>query len=332
MIPSGYLDSPVADALVYQHGFNAEGWASTRSGRPWKKVRLYTGDDVIGETSLPFSRPDVAADYGPSMDKVGFALYCTINEALRDRDSIEIHCRAEYADGPGESFGARTLRLSQLDYRQHGHGHLMFDGPKDVLRREHVYGSGPPAYNSEPSIVELIMRYVKPGDSVLDVGCGIGAYARALQPLGVAWTGCEARADYVQTMLEGGLNAVHVTGALPFANDTFDAAICIEVLEHVDEYHAFLAEIARVVRGKAVFSVPNFAAIPITSAFYAVPWHLLEADHKNFFTTQSLRTVLAQHFEHVETFEYGPLSLMKSLDGLAINNHVFAVAGRADVV
>ena len=176
------------------------------------------------------------------------------------------------------------------------------------------------------------MRYLKPGDNVLDVGCGIGAYARALQPLGISWTGCERREDFVAMMREGGLNAVLSKDGLPFPDRSFDAAICIEVLEHVEDFHAFLAEIARVVRGRTLFSVPNFGAIPVTSAFYAVPWHMLEADHKNFFTTNSLRELLQQYFARVETFEYGALPLMQSLDGLPINNHVFAVADSAGLV
>ena len=45
---------------------------------------------------------------------------------------------------------------------------------------------------------------------------------------------------------------------LPFADDTFDAAICIHVLEHVEEDRAAMSEIHRVLRpgGWALISVP----------------------------------------------------------------------------
>lgn len=322
----GHLDSPLPDALVYQHGFEAAGWAPTYGGRPWTKVRVLCGETVIGETAIPLARPDVAAAFGPKMENVGFALHCTLPEPLRATENISIRCSASYPGDIVTEFGGRTLRLSHFDYRQHGHGYVYSDLPIGVLKRNNIYGSGPPAPDAHHSVVELIMRYLKAGDSVLDVGCGIGAYARALEPLGILWTGCENRPDFVSTMREGGLNAVLAEDSLPFPNGAFDAAICIEVLEHVEDYESFLSEITRVVRGRVLFSVPNFGAIPVTAAFYAIPWHMLEADHKNFFTTKSLSELLLRHFARVETFEYGPLTLMQSLDGLPINNHVFAVA------
>lgn len=36
-----------------------------------------------------------------------------------------------------------------------------------------------------------------------------------------------------------------------------------------------------------------------------IPWHLLEGDHKNFFTRTSLRTLLQRYFRQVEIFSYG---------------------------
>lgn len=332
MTQLGYLDSPLADTLVYQHGFEAAGWAPTWEGRPWQAVRVLRGDEVIGETELRLKRPDVAAVFGSEMEHVGFALYCTLPERLRASEVIDIRCQVVYQDDVVKEFGSRTLRLSHFDYRQHGHGYIYSDLWNSVLARNQIYGSGPPAPDAHQLVVDLIMRYLKPGDAVLDVGCGIGAYARALEPLGIVWTGCESRADFVSTMHENGLNAVLALDGLPFPNGSFDAAICIEVLEHVEDYGKFLAEIARVVRGRTLFSVPNFGAIPVTAAFYAIPWHMLEADHKNFFTTKSLRELLGRYFERVETFEYGPLTLMQSLDGLPINNHVFAVADSAEFV
>jgi len=44
---------------------------------------------------------------------------------------------------------------------------------------------------------------------------------------------------------------------LPFADADFDAALCLEVLEHIDEPRAFLAEIRRVAPRQLIVSVPN---------------------------------------------------------------------------
>jgi len=44
---------------------------------------------------------------------------------------------------------------------------------------------------------------------------------------------------------------------LPFADDSFDLAVCLEVLEHVQEPSMGMSELARVTRGRVLMSVPN---------------------------------------------------------------------------
>ena len=128
-------------------------------------------------------------------------------------------------------------------------------------------------------------------------------------------------------MRADGLDARLATSErLPFEDGSFDAAIAVEVLEHLREPEPFVREICRVAPNEAYFSVPNFEAIPITSAFYALPWHMLEPDHWNFFSRASLKATLQECYRHVEVFEYGPLPLMRSLDGLTVYNHLFAIA------
>jgi hypothetical protein len=55
-----------------------------------------------------------------------------------------------------------------------------------------------------------------------------------------------------------------------------------------------------------------------------VPWHLLEGDHKNFFTRPSLRRLLGEHFANVEILTYAPLPL-RTPEGLPLHNHLFAI-------
>jgi SAM-dependent methyltransferase len=44
---------------------------------------------------------------------------------------------------------------------------------------------------------------------------------------------------------------------LPFANDSFDAVVCLEVLEHLHDPELALLELTRVARSWLVLSVPN---------------------------------------------------------------------------
>ena len=172
----------------------------------------------------------------------------------------------------------------------------------------------------------LLKRYIAPGETVLDVGCGVGAYADGLIAHGVDWTGCEAAAPLCATVIARGLPCVQVIdNHLPFEDAAFDRSICIEVLEHIPQPAHFVAEIARVTREAAYFSVPNAELIPLMRPLGAVPWHLLELDHKNFFSRYSLEHLLRRYFMHVEILQYGPLSI-KSIEGLPLPCHLFAVA------
>ena len=81
---------------------------------------------------------------------------------------------------------------------------------------------------------------------VLNVGSGLDA-----QPFGRRVVRLDQYAP--EPTVRGDLHA-----ALPFVDRSFDAAVCTEVLEHVEDARFVLAEIARVVRpgGQVLVSVP----------------------------------------------------------------------------
>jgi hypothetical protein len=114
---------------------------------------------------------------------------------------------------------------------------------------------------------------------------------------------------------------------LPCGDAEYDSAICIEVLEHTANPEKFVAEISRIIRDRALFSVPNLELLPYLYDWRVVPWHLLEGDHKNFFTRASLRALLTRFFRHVEIFPYGEHPL-RTRDDIPLYVHLFAVADK----
>jgi ubiquinone/menaquinone biosynthesis C-methylase UbiE len=105
---------------------------------------------------------------------------------------------------------------------------------------------------------------VGPYDSLLDVGYGCGVFfpelaRRARRLVGIDIHGESAR---VEAMLETlGLSAELRDGSLfqlPFADDEFDALVCLSVLEHITDFDTAFGEFARVLRpgGVAVFGFP----------------------------------------------------------------------------
>jgi 2-polyprenyl-3-methyl-5-hydroxy-6-metoxy-1,4-benzoquinol methylase len=101
--------------------------------------------------------------------------------------------------------------------------------------------------------------------SVLDVGCGEGVLAQRF----ALRLGADARVvgiDLEEESLQAGWAAhpapnlsyrVVEASELPFADDEFDVASAIEVLEHVPEPARTLAEMARCARGHLLVSVPR---------------------------------------------------------------------------
>ena len=105
---------------------------------------------------------------------------------------------------------------------------------------------------------------LKPGAWVLDLGCGEGRHVHGLHVLGgINVVGLDRDGPSLDKAREGldMLPAATATTAFvegdayrtPFADATFDAVICSEVLEHLEDYHAALAEIARVLKPGGVF-------------------------------------------------------------------------------
>ena len=97
---------------------------------------------------------------------------------------------------------------------------------------------------------------------VLDIGAGQGALSKRLQDAGANVSACDVVPEQFDVP---GVRFRPVTsdGNLPFDNGEFDAAIAIEVLEHIDGHDRFFAEVARVLRpgGRVMFTTPNILSL-----------------------------------------------------------------------
>ena len=105
------------------------------------------------------------------------------------------------------------------------------------------------------------------GKSVLDVGCGAGLLCEPLARLGGEVTGVDAAAENVavaSTHAEGvGLDIRYMAGEVGALDiGTFDLVTCVEVIEHVADKRAFLADVvARLAPGGLlILSTPNRTA------------------------------------------------------------------------
>jgi 2-polyprenyl-3-methyl-5-hydroxy-6-metoxy-1,4-benzoquinol methylase len=170
-----------------------------------------------------------------------------------------------------------------------------------ILKRENIYGSGPPVDHLCQEAQKLVATHCT--KSVVDFGAGCGALQQYL-PSTIRYLGIESDPNAVEMAKQKGRNVVigDVTKTdLP--NGSFDVCAMLEVLEHIDDYERVLAEVHRVTASKFIMTVPNIAVLPATSEYQMVPWHLLEATHVNFFTPGSLEKMLKRFFRRVQVWE-----------------------------
>ncbi len=231
-------------------------------------------------------------------------------------------------DEEEEKLAEVSVQLVPASLRTRPYGDVVSPDQTNVLHRENIYGSGPPVEEPSPEALRVVLEYLSPHSSVVDVGCGAGAFAPGLMNAGHQWLGLELNESCIERLECRKLpyrKLADAHASFPCVDREFDHAVCIEVLEHVAEPGPFLREIARIIRGRALFSVPNMEALPYFHDWQVVPWHLLEASHLNFFTRASLRMLLEQHFREVEIASYGEHPL-RTKDGVALHLHFFAVA------
>jgi len=237
---------------------------------------------------------------------------------------------AGIGDPARDTVTEQAIRVVPASLRERPYGDVVSPENETLLHRENIYGSGPPIEEAGIEVSNLLHAYLPADVSVVDVGCGAGAYGPPLIAAGHDWLGLEANAHCCEILKRCQLpfRPVDVDSpGLPCNDAEFDSAVCIEVLEHTKDPETFAAEIARIIRGRALFSVPNMELLPYLHDWRVVPWHLLEGDHKNFFTRASLRHLLSRHFRSVEIFPYGEHPL-RTRDGVPLYVHLFAVADK----
>lgn len=160
----------------------------------------------------------------------------------------------------------------------------------------------------------LTVRYgnmgLRPGDRLLDFACGGGRHSFEAMRLGAAVTALDAdpgevdkAAAWVRVMLDedkqtaetGGQGHVLVGNGqdLPFPDACFDRVVAAEVLEHVADDGAVLAELARVLRpgGTIAVTVPRWGPEKVNWAL-SEQYHNTPGGHVRIYRRSQLRQVL----------------------------------------
>ncbi|HUC80559.1 MAG TPA: methyltransferase domain-containing protein [Flavisolibacter sp.] len=154
-----------------------------------------------------------------------------------------------------------------------------------------------------PVMLEHLHRYALVVDivcnkTVLDIACGEGYGSALMSSTAASVVGADADAE---TVAEAAKNYHHPNlsfrqaniTALPFDDTAFDAVICFETLEHVEDHEAVLAELKRVLKpdGFLIISTPNREEYSDKREF-SNPFHVKELTVKEF------KHLVQQHFAY----------------------------------
>ena len=155
---------------------------------------------------------------------------------------------------------------------------------------------------------------LKPGDRVLDLGCGEGRHVISLacEPgieaigidlgfgdLSTAKSRMQDCADYRHrdsSFLISQANGL----SLPFADASFDHVICSEVLEHIPDWEGVLAEISRVLKPSGSFAVSVPRKWPERICWWlSNEYHEVEGGHIRIFDSTDLsRRIQTEGFKY----------------------------------
>jgi len=102
---------------------------------------------------------------------------------------------------------------------------------------------------ADPRIAARIDTALGEAETVVNVGSGTGSY----EPADLEVTAVEPSAEMIAQRPAGAAPAVRASAeALPFADDSFDAAMAVLTVHHWPDRKAGLAEMRRVARGRVV--------------------------------------------------------------------------------
>jgi SAM-dependent methyltransferase len=183
---------------------------------------------------------------------------------------------------------------------------------------------------------------IGPSTRVIDVGCGAGRHAFEAYRRGadvVAFDRAESELRSVDTLLRAMAEAgeVPVTASakvvvgdalsLPYADETFDCVIASEILEHIPEDDAAIAELIRVLKvgGTLVVTVPRWLPERVCWLL-SEEYHSNEGGHVRIYRASQLRDKIARggmeltHAHHAHAL-HSPFWWLKCAVGVSKADH-----------
>lgn len=191
---------------------------------------------------------------------------------------------------------------------------------------ERVVMEGAMPYTCRRTKAEWVASRFAPilGGSVLDVGCD-AAHLRGLVARPSEYVGVDLAppADVVVDL---------ESGRLPLASRSFDAVVCLDVLEHLESIHAMALELCRVSRRWVLVCLPNPLRCLLDEVItgnqgrlkhYGLPLEPRKDRHRWFFGADEAEAFVVDRARAggmaVERVEFEPASPIRWVDGRGVD-------------
>ena len=151
-----------------------------------------------------------------------------------------------------------------------------------------------------PYWLEKILKYVPLSSSVAEVGCGLGQLAYLMKTIGFQQMAFEMSPEicsYISKELEINVKC----GELQTSEETYDAVLAFDVIEHIMEPELFVSEVVKRLRAGGVLCIqtPRYREdltydemLEETPRFIE---QLKEKEHIFLYSTRSMRLLLEKH-------------------------------------
>ncbi|MCU0558619.1 MAG: methyltransferase domain-containing protein [Desulfobacterales bacterium] len=158
------------------------------------------------------------------------------------------------------------------------------------------------AFEMEIQLLRELLQ-PRPGESVLDIGCGTGACLNAFVEMGLRVTGIDPSTTMLDLALHRVGNRVDlyrgVAEDLPFEDNSFNHACLFTSLEFVEDPKKALAEACRVARDRLFIGVLNRYAIKGLERWVKGMFTHSIYNHARFFSVWELKHMIYDLVGHV---------------------------------
>jgi SAM-dependent methyltransferase len=165
---------------------------------------------------------------------------------------------------------------------------------------------------SDPQM-NKILRFLQlqSTDAILDLGCGVGDYTKAVCEISKNTIGMDLSVSAAKTKLpDVDFRAHDLNNPLPFSNNLFDSLVSINLIEHLYDEQLFLDECARVLKpgGKMALTTANLG-------FFLHDW-FYDRTHVHEWTLDQFKKIVGRLFNTIvvekssSMFNYYPFNLI----------------------